>query len=89
MVTSNAARMLGMQDELGQLRVGGVADISVLSDERGRWILSDNEGTKVQAIACWSRCFACAPAKWFDATRRFCPAQCSLTPDTHAHGRGL
>jgi dihydroorotase len=42
MVTTNAARMLGMQEELGQLRIGGVADISVLSDERGRWMLSDN-----------------------------------------------
>jgi dihydroorotase len=49
MVTINAARMLGMQDQAGHLRVGGIADISVLSDERGRWILRDNEGTKVQA----------------------------------------
>jgi len=49
MVTVNAARMLGLQDETGHLRVGGLADISVLSDERGRWILTDNEGTKVQA----------------------------------------
>jgi dihydroorotase len=49
MVTINAARMLGMQDQAGHLRVGGTADISVLSDERGRWILRDNEGTKVQA----------------------------------------
>ncbi len=49
MVTINAARMLGMQDQAGHLRVGGIADISVLSDERGRWILRDNEGTEVQA----------------------------------------
>jgi dihydroorotase len=49
MVTINAARMLGMQDQAGSLRVGGIADISVLSDERGRWILRDNEGTKLQA----------------------------------------
>jgi dihydroorotase len=49
MVTTNAARMIGMQDEAGHLRIGGCADISVLSDERGRWILRDNEGTKVPA----------------------------------------
>jgi dihydroorotase len=49
MVTSNAARMLGLQDEAGHLRIGAIADISVLSDERGLWILRDNEGTEVQA----------------------------------------
>jgi dihydroorotase len=48
MVTSNAARLLGMEDDLGSLRVGGIADVSVLSDERGRWTLHDNEGTKVR-----------------------------------------
>ncbi|HEY4350825.1 MAG TPA: amidohydrolase/deacetylase family metallohydrolase [Paraburkholderia sp.] len=47
MVTSNAARMIGMEGELGALKVGGVADISVLDDRRGRWVLEDNEGTQV------------------------------------------
>jgi dihydroorotase len=47
MVTSNAARMIGMEGELGTLQVGGVADISVLEDRRGRWVLEDNEGTQV------------------------------------------
>jgi dihydroorotase len=47
MVTSNAARMIGMEGELGTLKVGGVADISVLDDRRGRWVLEDNEGTQV------------------------------------------
>jgi dihydroorotase len=37
-----------MEDDLGSLRVGGIADVSVLSDERGRWTLHDNEGTKVR-----------------------------------------
>jgi dihydroorotase len=46
MVTSNAARMIGMEGELGTLKVGGVADISVLDDRRGRWVLEDNEGTQ-------------------------------------------
>lgn len=46
-VTTNAAAMLGMADELGTLRVGAVADVSVLADDRGRFRLADNEGTEV------------------------------------------
>ena len=49
MVTSNAARLLRMEDELGTLKPGVVADVSVLNDERGLWTLSDNEGTAVPA----------------------------------------
>ncbi len=47
MATSNAAKMIGMENEIGALKVGGVADISVLEDRRGRWVLEDNEGTQV------------------------------------------
>ncbi|MEF7616619.1 amidohydrolase/deacetylase family metallohydrolase [Aquincola sp. MAHUQ-54] len=47
MVTRNAARMAGLEGEIGTLKVGGVADVSVLNDDRGRWRLSDNEGTQV------------------------------------------
>ena len=49
MVTSSAAAMLGLSGELGTLKVGTPADISVLSDERGRWPLVDGEGTRVMA----------------------------------------
>jgi dihydroorotase len=49
MATRNAARMLRMEDELGHLKPGAVADVSVLNDERGRWTLRDNEGTVVPA----------------------------------------
>jgi dihydroorotase len=48
MVTTNPARMLGMQGEVGSLKPGVTADVSVLRDERGRWTLRDNEGTKVR-----------------------------------------
>ncbi len=47
MATCNAAQMIGMAGELGTLKVGGVADISVLEDRRGRWVLEDNEGTQI------------------------------------------
>jgi dihydroorotase len=49
MVTTNAAAMLGLGDEVGSLRTGAVADVSVLADERGHWVLRDNEGTEVTA----------------------------------------
>jgi dihydroorotase len=49
MVTSNAARLLGLEHEIGALRPGTVADVSVLHDERGRFVLRDNEDTQVVA----------------------------------------
>lgn len=48
MVTSNPAAMLGRSDELGALAVGRSADISVLDDERGSFLLRDNEDTVVR-----------------------------------------
>jgi dihydroorotase len=49
MVTSNAARMLRLEETIGTLKPGAVADVSVLHDERGQWMLCDNEGTQVRA----------------------------------------
>jgi dihydroorotase len=49
MVTRNAARMLGREAELGTLRPGTVADITVLDDRRGRFSLRDNGGAEVIA----------------------------------------
>jgi dihydroorotase len=49
MATSNAAAMLGLGDAIGTLRPGLVADVTVLADERGRWVLRDNENTQVIA----------------------------------------
>ena len=49
MVTTHAVRMVGMEDELGSLRVRAIADVSVLADDRGRFRLSDKEGTEVVA----------------------------------------
>jgi dihydroorotase len=49
MVTTNAAAMLGLVDEIGTLKPGAVADVSVMADDRGRFRLGDNEGTEVIA----------------------------------------
>ena len=43
--TSNAAAMLNMTDEIGTMKPGMVADITVLADERGKWVLRDNRAT--------------------------------------------
>src|SRR5258706_4008597 len=48
MVTTHPAKMLGMEDQLGTLKPGREADISVLHDERGSWTLTDNERTRVK-----------------------------------------
>src|SRR5262249_44092726 len=47
MVTSHCAKLLRLEDEIGTLKPGVVADVSVLSDNRGKWLLADNEGTQV------------------------------------------
>lgn len=49
MVTSHCAVMMKMEGVIGTLTKGGLADVSVLADERGRWVLGDNDGTKVRA----------------------------------------
>jgi dihydroorotase len=47
MVTSNPAEMLGLLDTIGSLKVGMDADVSVISQKPGRYILRDNENTEV------------------------------------------
>ncbi len=47
MATSNCAMMLDMVGEIGSMRPGMVADVSVLGDERGKWVLRDNSGEQV------------------------------------------
>jgi dihydroorotase len=49
MVTRNAARLLGLESELGTLRPGAVADVTVLDDRRGHFRLRDNGGSEVVA----------------------------------------
>jgi dihydroorotase len=48
-VTSNPAKMLGLQDEIGTLAVGRPADVSVLELLEGAFELADNSGVAVTA----------------------------------------
>jgi dihydroorotase len=47
MATCNAQKIFGLPGDLGHLGVGAAADISVLHDQRGRFVLTDNEGTQL------------------------------------------
>jgi dihydroorotase len=49
MATVNSAKMAGMDDIVGTLEVGREADVTVLDDARGRFVLTDNEGTQMVA----------------------------------------
>ena len=48
MVTTHPAKMIGLEAELGHLKPGAGADVSVLHDERGSWTLQDNEKTRLR-----------------------------------------
>jgi dihydroorotase len=48
-VTSNAARLLRLENDIGALRPGMIADVAVLDLLPGRWQLSDNSGEVVEA----------------------------------------
>jgi dihydroorotase len=73
MVTTNAAAMLGLSDELGTLRPGAVADVSVLSDNRGRFVLRDNEKTQVVAERLLQPAFCLRAGRRFDADASILP----------------
>lgn len=73
MVTSNAAKLAGMSDEIGTLGVGREADVSVLSDEEGAWLLRDNEGTEVIARRMLQPVFCLRAGKRFDAVAQILP----------------
>ena len=73
MVTSNCAAMLGMRDEIGTLRPGGEADVSVLDDVTGRFVLQDNEGTRVVAERLLRPAFCLRAGRRFDADAPILP----------------
>jgi dihydroorotase len=48
LVTSNSARYLKREDELGTLRPGACGDVSILELQEGDFTLRDNEGQTIQ-----------------------------------------
>ena len=73
MVTSNPAEMLGLADRIGALRLGFDADVTVLHDERGRFLLRDNEDTKVVAERLLRPAFCLRAGRRFDADSPILP----------------
>ena len=73
MVTSNPARMLGRADEIGAIKVGREADISVLSQQTGRFILRDNEKNEVIAERLLQPIFCLRAGTRYDAVAPILP----------------
>jgi dihydroorotase len=73
MVTSNAAAMISKLGEHGTLKPGATADVSVLSDDRGRFILRDNEKNHVVAERLLQPLFCLRAGERFDADAAILP----------------
>jgi dihydroorotase len=73
MVSTHCAAMLRMEGEIGALRVGAEADISVLHDERGRFRLEDNEGSVVTAERFLRPAFCLRAGQRFDSNSEVLP----------------
>jgi dihydroorotase len=73
MVTSNAAAMLGLSGTIGTLKPGVEADVSVLSDERGHWVLRDNERNEATVNRMLRPLFCLRAGRRFDATAPILP----------------
>jgi dihydroorotase len=73
MVTTNAAAMIGKSDEIGTLKPGVVADVSVLTDQRGRFLLRDNEKNQVVAERLLQPAFCLREGKRYDANATILP----------------
>jgi len=72
-VTSHCAALLRLEDEIGTLKPGVVADVTVLSDNRGRWPLADNEDHVVVAERMLSPLFCLRAGRRIDADAPILP----------------
>jgi dihydroorotase len=73
MVTSNPAKMLGRADEIGALKVGREADVSVIRERTGRFVLSDNEKNEVVAERLLQPTFCLRAGTRYDAVAPILP----------------
>ena len=62
-----------MEDAIGTLRPGVGADVTVLNDDRGRFILQDNEGTRVVTDRMLTPTFCLRAGERFDAAAPILP----------------
>jgi dihydroorotase len=73
MVTSNPAKLLGRDSEIGTLKVGMEADVSVLRQRAGRFVLRDNEDTRVVADSLLQPVFCLRAGERYDADASILP----------------
>ena len=73
MVTSEPAKMLGRADEIGALKVGREADVSVIGQRSGRFVLSDNEKNEVIAERLLQPAFCLRAGTRYDAVAPILP----------------
>ncbi len=73
MVSTHCAEMIGMEDELGTLDVGRTADISVLHDETGEWVLQDNSDVEIKTTRRLRPAFCLRQGEYFDADAPILP----------------
>ncbi|MEN3286113.1 MAG: dihydroorotase, partial [Bradyrhizobium sp.] len=73
MVTSNPAKLVGRDSEIGALKVGMEADVSVLRQRAGRFVLRDNEDTRVTADSLLQPVFCLRAGQRFDANASILP----------------
>jgi dihydroorotase len=73
MVTVNAVEIFGLPSELGTLRPGNPADVTVLHDEAGRFPMTDNEQTTVMASRLLAPDFCMVEGVRHDATSAILP----------------
>ena len=73
MVSSHCATMLKMEGAIGTLAKGALADVSVIADERGRWLLADNDGTQVTAERMLTPLFCLRGGRRIDAVAPILP----------------
>lgn len=73
MVTANPAKMIARSDEIGALKVGMDADVSVLTQRAGRFVLRDNENTEVTADSLLQPAFCLRAGTRYDADAAILP----------------
>jgi dihydroorotase len=74
MVSSNAARMLGMEGRIGTLAEGMEADISVIEEQKGRFLYRDGEGTTLESGSRLVPRWVLRAGRWIEADSPLIPS---------------